>query len=250
MDLKIRLFALAKELGIDSKVLIEHCISAGLKVKNSPLASISPEERDLVLGHLKSAGPPIATAAPTEEAQMTPFARDTAREVGRIRSIKPVVSRPPLAREPATSVVESEPVPETEVPPSSDVDDEIPSAEELPQAVAESEPPAVEPAPVPSIVAPGPVRSPLLRRSGSGTEKPADVSAEGPIRPAPPNRQEEYLPPGGVRSSSSIREMKPRGTISESEQAQQRRPKPKWTDRKRRCEADENRKNSNAERRG
>jgi translation initiation factor IF-2 len=227
MDLKIRLFALAKELGIDSKVLIEHCISAGLKVKNSPLASISPEERDLVLGHLKSAGPPSATAAPTEEAQMTPFARDTAREVGRIRSIRPVVSRPTLAREPATSVVESEPVSETEVPPSSDVEDEIPSAEELPQEVAESEPPAVESAPVPSIVAPGPVRSPLLRRSGSGTEKPSDGSAEGPIRPAPPNRQEEYLPPGGVRSSSSIREMKPRGTISESEQAQQRRPKPK-----------------------
>ena len=79
MDLKIRLFALAKELGIDSKDLIEHCNSAGIKVKNSPLASISPEERDLVLGHLKKSGPIVATAAPPEEAQMTPFARIGAR---------------------------------------------------------------------------------------------------------------------------------------------------------------------------
>ncbi len=78
MDLKIRLFALAKELGIDSKVLIEHCNSAGIKVKNSPLASISPEERDLVLGHLKNAGTSVATLPlPSEESQMTPFARDT-----------------------------------------------------------------------------------------------------------------------------------------------------------------------------
>ncbi len=75
MDLKIRLFALAKELGIDSKDLIEHCNSAGIKVKNSPLASISPEERDLVLGHLKKSGPTTDATAPPEEAQMTPFAR-------------------------------------------------------------------------------------------------------------------------------------------------------------------------------
>src|ERR1700719_2592110 len=97
MDLKIRIFALAKELGIDSKDLIEHCNAAGIKLKNSPLASISPEERDRVLQQMKkgTASPPPAT----EDVQMTPFARDTARDTGgKIRSIKPVVSRPPLAR--------------------------------------------------------------------------------------------------------------------------------------------------------
>ena len=31
--LKVRIFALAKELGMDSKVLIQHCIDAGLDVK-------------------------------------------------------------------------------------------------------------------------------------------------------------------------------------------------------------------------
>ncbi len=118
MDLKIRLFALAKELGIDSKDLIEHCNSAGIKVKNSPLASISPEERDLVLGHLKKSGSTDATAPP-EEAQMTPFARESARDVGgKIRSIKPVVSRPPLARERSAPEVETELPVEHEEPPA------------------------------------------------------------------------------------------------------------------------------------
>lgn len=228
MDLKIRLFALAKELGIDSKVLIEHCNSAGIKVKNSPLASISPAERDLVLGHLKGAGPSVAIA-PSEESQMTPFARDSGREAGgKIRSIKPVVARAPLPRERATAVVESEPSSEEEVSPASEVADEPVSTEGLPEEAVASQPPPAEPAPVPSpVVSAGPLRSPLLRRSALGTDKPADGSAEAPSRPAAAIRPEEYVPPGGGRSSSSIREMKPRGTISESEQAQQRRPKPK-----------------------
>ena len=43
---------------------------------------------------------------------MTPFARDTSREVGgKIRSIKQSVSRPPLSRDRGTAVVEAEPAP-------------------------------------------------------------------------------------------------------------------------------------------
>ena len=48
--MKIRIFALAKELNLDSKDLIQACNDAGLNVKSSPLASISPDERDMVLG--------------------------------------------------------------------------------------------------------------------------------------------------------------------------------------------------------
>ncbi|HEX4071230.1 MAG TPA: translation initiation factor IF-2 [Planctomycetaceae bacterium] len=224
MDLKIRLFALAKELGIDSKDLIEHCNSAGIKVKNSPLASISPEERDLVLGHLKKSGPIVATAPP-EEAQMTPFARESARDAGgKIRSIKPVVSRPSLARERPAPVVETELPVEHEEPPAPV--EEAPAVEEsLPQEAAASAAPAVEPPAPPSEGTAPPARG-ALRRPGAAGEKPAESGPEPP-RPSPAIRPEEYVPPGGVRNSSSIREMKPRGTITESEQAQQRRPKPK-----------------------
>ena len=54
--LKIRIFALAKELDIDSKLLIDYCAKAGITIKNSALASISPEERDRVLDVMKASG--------------------------------------------------------------------------------------------------------------------------------------------------------------------------------------------------
>lgn len=52
--LKIRIFTLAKELDIDSKILIQACTEVGLNVKNSPLAGVTAEEKDMVLAHLKS----------------------------------------------------------------------------------------------------------------------------------------------------------------------------------------------------
>ena len=69
---KVRIFSLAKELGMDSKVLIEHCRAAGLSVKTSALASITPDEKQLVLDHIANAGDsgpqePEADLAPTRE---------------------------------------------------------------------------------------------------------------------------------------------------------------------------------------
>ena len=49
--MKIRIFALAKELDIDSKQLIEYCAKAGISAKNV-LASITPEERDQLVAYL------------------------------------------------------------------------------------------------------------------------------------------------------------------------------------------------------
>ena len=55
--MKIRIFTLSKELNIDSKVLIEACQKLGIILKNSALASITPEERDQVLASLKQSAP-------------------------------------------------------------------------------------------------------------------------------------------------------------------------------------------------
>ena len=76
--LKIRIFALAKELDIDSKLLIDFCAKAGITIKNSALASISPEERDRVMDIIRSnsSSPAQATVAPA--------------------AINPVVSREPV----------------------------------------------------------------------------------------------------------------------------------------------------------
>ncbi len=107
------------------------------------------------------------------------------------------------------------------------VEDEAPAAEPAPPTIVASEPQIADSACSLRLL-PRPT-PPFLRavRFHGVREKPGDGTAEAPVRPTAPLRQDEYVPPGGVRSSSSIREMKPRGTIIESEQAQQRRPKPK-----------------------
>ena len=222
MDLKIRIFALAKELGIDSKDLIEHCNAAGIKLKNSPLASISPEERDRVLQQMKKGASGVAPAPATEDIQMTPFARDAGRDSGaKMRSIKPIVSRPPLARDRGPAVAEPEPshaAPEVRTTPPSE-------AVAGPAAAAA---PIVSTAPPPAEVPAAPTAAPRgpLRRSTPG-ETAAEGSPEAAPRPAAPIRPDDYVPPGGARAGSTIREMKPRGNISDSEQSQQRRPKAK-----------------------
>ncbi|MES2791919.1 MAG: translation initiation factor IF-2 N-terminal domain-containing protein, partial [Planctomycetota bacterium] len=60
---KIRIFALAKELNMDSKDLIEACAKVGVILKNSALASISPEEKSKVLDYLKQSSS-VSTPAP------------------------------------------------------------------------------------------------------------------------------------------------------------------------------------------
>jgi translation initiation factor IF-2 len=79
--LKIRIFALAKELGLDSKELIEYAAQAGVEVKNSALASISPEERDLVLAHMKTAKSAPGAVAARDEGP-SPARRDVGQERG------------------------------------------------------------------------------------------------------------------------------------------------------------------------
>jgi translation initiation factor IF-2 len=78
---KIRIFALAKELNMDSKDLIEACAKVGIVVKSSALASISPEEKDKVLDFLK--GSSSASQAPSKAAPAAP-----------VREIPKVVDKP------------------------------------------------------------------------------------------------------------------------------------------------------------
>ena len=86
--LKIRIFALAKELDIDSKLLIDHCAKAGITIKNSALASISPEERDRVMDVIRashqSKPAPVAVSA-----NSAPVARDISADIsGKTRTIR------------------------------------------------------------------------------------------------------------------------------------------------------------------
>jgi len=119
--LKIRIFALAKELDIDSKLLIDYCSKAGITIKNSALASISPEERDRVLEIIRTSGSP-ATATAVAPAPQAPKREHPTEVVGKarpIRNLNEMVSRPQPSRvvEPAAPrAVEPEPVPVEEPP--------------------------------------------------------------------------------------------------------------------------------------
>lgn len=96
---KIRIFSLAKELDIDNKRLIDLCQQLGIVVKNSALASISPEERDKVVAlYKKGGGAPVATsapAAPRPEAAPVPV-REPVRPVtgGKVPAIRSMTPRP------------------------------------------------------------------------------------------------------------------------------------------------------------
>ncbi len=92
--MKIRIFALAKELNYDSKELIKHCNNAGITVKSSALASISPEERDRLMAYLDSLNQK-SSSAPAQGAGI-PDAPEFVPELvpeKKIRTIQPVSPR-------------------------------------------------------------------------------------------------------------------------------------------------------------
>jgi len=134
--LKIRIFALAKELDIDSKLLIDYCAKAGITIKNSALASISPEERDRVLGLMQSSNSPATATAKVAPAVSAPAmaSRDPVAELAiKSRPIRVMGAKPPLMV-PRSRVVEAE-------PPKVDVEEAAPVEAEQDNPLEPVEPP-------------------------------------------------------------------------------------------------------------
>ena len=212
--LKIRIFALAKELDLDSKLLIDYCSRAGITIKNSALASISPEERDRVMDIIRSSGAPSAAAVAAAPAPTTPVREFSPEVVGKARPIRnmnemvsrsqpsrvPVMDPPPVrhVESPAPPSAPSEPsiveaAPENVVAPTS------PEVEEVVAPVAES---VVEvEAPTLQVDVETPAVGPAEPVSPPSTIAP--IVADAP-RPAPMSR-DDYIPPSGTRGK--IRDM-------------------------------------------
>lgn len=109
--LKIRIFALAKELDIDSKLLIDYCAKAGITIKNSALASISPEEKDRVMDVMQSANAPATPVASATLPAPQPVAatKDVVSDAGlKPRTMKLMGAKPPLMV-PRSRLSETEP---------------------------------------------------------------------------------------------------------------------------------------------
>ncbi|MBS0202244.1 MAG: translation initiation factor IF-2 [Planctomycetes bacterium] len=204
--MKIRIFALAKELDIDSKLLIDYCSKAGITIKNSALASISPEERDRVMDIIRSSGAPAA-ATSVATAPTVPQREHTVEVVGKARTIRnmnEMMARPQPSR---VQVVESHPQPAVV---------ELPAPEPTTTPAAES---VVEP-PVARDVAAN-VESPIPEAAVEIAELPPVASVETepesvqstlnepstPVKPAPPARGEHMqpasIPPRVMRTMTS-----------------------------------------------
>lgn len=207
--MKIRIFALAKELGMDSKVLIDECNKAGVKLKNSALASITPEERDIVIDYLKKQDDSAdGGKEQADEAAMAPQ-----REPQKMRTIKAMTSRPQPSRAAQKARAEEEEQAEPEEEQTSSAADEEQGEESQPaaaeaQATPEPQAPAEETAESDTAAA------------GAVEEETAESSQEKAEEKSEPDQgisREDYVPAGGA-PTSSIREMKPIGSTRSSKQ--------------------------------
>ena len=119
----IRIYALAKELKVDSKELVDVCASAGISGKGSALASLTDEEAEKLRNHLSgptsAASSSLASASPiaperpskpaTAEGKMPVI--HAPRSTGPLAGIRKSTTRPPEAVETAEAAKPAEPTP-------------------------------------------------------------------------------------------------------------------------------------------
>jgi translation initiation factor IF-2 len=224
--LKIRIFALAKELDMDSKLLIDFCAKAGITIKNSALASISPEERDRVLALIHAAEGGSSTAA--QDDSVAPSREYVPEVAGKVRQIRTMTSRPSGGRtRPSNADIEAEQIPE-----------EVPSDEPEVEFVDEGIEPIVAETPVLEEDVPESVdlvAEDVVETVSEITEPPAAPEAAdegGPQAPASPGpgkklTRSDYVPASGtLRTMRNMQPMQARGTLDTSGAARGQTPAP------------------------
>ncbi len=203
----IRIYALAKELKIDSKDLADLCVKAGIPGKGSALASLDDDEvvklKAYLAGPTKKAPPPAARPlepippggpsffppAPGPNVKLaTPAEREKVAQAAKLAEASPVPVTPPVSEPitpevPPTVVAEAAPV---APPPAPEVAAEASSVESTPPPPPAPTAPAAPPT-APTIRRPGP---------GTGTAPPSNVPIRPGSTPAPFTRG-DYIPPTG-----------------------------------------------------
>jgi translation initiation factor IF-2 len=203
--LKVRIFALAKELGLANKALIDLCNDAGLQIKNSALASITEEERDIVVNFMKGRGAPAEENAPVEPAVPT---RDSAQLDRKIRAIqsRPVVeetrveeTRVEETKVEETIVEEAVAEPEETVVQADTPDEDSGSDETQTEPTKETE------------------ATPAVAESSEIKTTPTKSETEADSAPAiaKPVSRDDFTPAGANRRP--VREMRPIGSVRESD---------------------------------
>ena len=228
--MKIRIFALAKELDIDSKLLIDYCSKAGITIKNSALASISPEERDRVMDIIRSSGgSATATAvAPSPSGLKREHPPEVVGKARPMRNMNEMQARPqpsrvqavePPSGRPVVGVLEESEDEESSVAP--EPDEAVAIEAFLPVAQADFESPVAEVDAEVAETAELPVESP----AGIESATTAPIPAADASKPAALTR-EGHAPPSVV-PQRAMRQMtsRPSSDFSGSKTAPLKKPK-------------------------
>ncbi len=209
--MKIRIFALARDLGLDSKVLIDLCEQAGVKLRNA-LATISEEERDTVVAYIRSKGGAAPGASPAAPAADIAPVRDVPLVAGKVRAIVGIPSRSSIrvlgeSEEDSSEEIESDASPVAEVTEPEETTAPVATLDEV---VAEEAPAAEE---VPAVATEIEVKPDTASAVASIAETPPVVSQ--PVMPAA-----STSPPDAMRRPrmASQREMRPIGSVKDREQ--------------------------------
>ena len=224
--MKIRIFALARDLGLDSKVLIDLCEQAGVKLRNA-LATISEEERDTVVAYIQSKGGASPGASPAAPAAVIAPVRDVPLVAGKVRAIVGIPSRSNNRIQEEYEENTSEAESDVSAEASSDEEvsdfsepaqpvvtlDEVSEEEEAPVLV---EPPAVAAeveVEVEPETAPTAPTAPTVATVATLVETPPIVSL--PVAPVA-----AVIPPDAMRRPrmAAQREMRPIGSVKDREQ--------------------------------
>jgi translation initiation factor IF-2 len=230
---KVRVYALARELNIESKDLLDLCKKAGFDVKNQ-LSSLEPEQRDVVVDMIKKGTHKQAPAPGPSGKPVTPSLLDVGGKhvptlAGRAKTKEPETPRTPAAAPPAKTVeapaaaslpaasLPAEPVAPATVgkveihPPLKRTMDELPnklaaagSSSKGPDKVVHAAPPSVPAAGPSGPAKPSEPLAPAARAPEEAKPTPP-APPRGPTLPTVPGSREVRDLPGGGRSSASPR---------------------------------------------
>ncbi len=236
---KVRVYALARELNMESKDLLDLCRQHGLDLKNQ-LSSLDPDQRDLIEQLVKK-GPSKATAAPpTPPTAPTTFQPFSKKKIDNLDSRKqkgpesqpsptPPVSPPrtesPAAKEAAPSKEIRKP-PVSEVPPVPEEKAKPPQKDQ----VTPTPPPVQKPVPAKPEQAPQPqppqVEVPRKEEPTKPEEKPLETKAEVKETPqaAPETTKEERPAPQEEKPVKAQPEPVEERPVSPPESGEEKKP--------------------------
>src|SRR6202166_824337 len=200
---KVRIFELAKELGISSKELIGLFERLGLEAKNQ-LAVVEPPIAELVRGVLlggkakvAKAAPAAATKAPAEVAKAKPVRKAAAKPVVEepVPTLKPVTGTRRTAAKAAAAFADETP----QAAPAAAEPDALAASAEKPKRAAKSGSPAPRLAPARAATTPKP-RAPEAPDSSPIPQLRPVPAGRSTIAPRPPQEQA-----AGVAASATPR---------------------------------------------